>query len=67
MGLAPSQSHPCSGGVTHIPVIYPQPTHLDRILLVGDEVDASLHAGMRALPQHILSQLVHIWEVAGGP
>lgn len=37
---------------------------LDRVLLVGDEVDASLHAGVGALPQHVLLQLVDVFEPA---
>lgn len=39
--------------------------HLDRILLVGDEVDAGLHAGMGPFPEHILLQLVDVWGAAG--
>lgn len=35
--------------------------HLDGIFLVGDEVDAGLHAGVGALPEHVLLQLVDIW------
>lgn len=35
--------------------------HLDGVLLVGDEVDAGLHAGVGTLPEHVLLQLVDIW------
>lgn len=40
-------------------------THLDSVLLVGDEVDAGLHPGVGALPEHVLLQLVDIWGVGG--
>lgn len=40
-------------------------THLDSVLLVGDEVDAGLHPGVGALPEHVLLQLVDIWGAGG--
>lgn len=39
--------------------------HLDGVLLAGDQVDAGLHSGMSALPQHIFLQLVDVCRAAG--
>lgn len=41
------------------------PAYLDSILLVGDQIDTSLHTGMGPFPQHILLQLVDIWNANG--
>ena len=41
-------------------------THLDGVLLVGDEVDTGLHSGVGPFPQHLLLQLVHIWGEGRG-
>lgn len=41
------------------------PAYLDSILLVGDQIDTGLHSGMGPFPQHILPQLVDIWDANG--
>lgn len=41
------------------------PAYLDSIFLVGDEIDTGLHTGVGTFPQHILLQLVDIWNASG--
>lgn len=38
------------------------PLYLDSIFLVGNQIDTGLHPGMGTFPQHILLQLVDIWD-----
>lgn len=37
---------------------------LDSIFLVGDEIDTGLHTSVSTFPQHILLQLIDIFEPA---
>lgn len=40
--------------------------YLHRVLLVGDEVNAGLDSGVGPFSQHLLLQLVNIWQGRGG-
>lgn len=41
------------------------PAYLDSIFLVGDEIDTGLHTSVSTFPQHILLQLIDIWNASG--